>query len=138
MTNIDARIPNPDQRLTQDIDKWAHSLSNLYSNVSKPILDIVLFSKKLATLLVKTPSRTINVIISRVGKVQDTSFYGISSLLVLSELFPLLSESSLPLNNNWKVHIVLATPIWSTTAKKSPSTEAKTGKRLDLMLLSRI
>lgn len=51
LTNIDARIPNPDQRLTQDIDKWAHSLSNLYSNVSKPILDIVLFSKKLATLL---------------------------------------------------------------------------------------
>lgn len=51
LTNIDARIPNPDQRLTQDIDKWAHSLSNLYSNVSKPLLDIVLFSKKLATLL---------------------------------------------------------------------------------------
>jgi len=51
LTNIDSRIPNPDQRLTQDIDKWAHSLSNLYSNVSKPILDIVLFSKKLATLL---------------------------------------------------------------------------------------
>jgi len=51
LTNIDARIPNPDQRLTQDIDKWAHSLSNLYSNVSKPILDIVLFSKKLAVLL---------------------------------------------------------------------------------------
>lgn len=51
LTNIDARIPNPDQRLTQDIDKWAHSLSNLYSNVSKPILDIVLFSKKLSVLL---------------------------------------------------------------------------------------
>jgi ATP-binding cassette subfamily D (ALD) protein 3 len=51
LTNIDARIPNPDQRLTQDIDKWAHSLSNLYSNVSKPILDIVLFSRKLAVLL---------------------------------------------------------------------------------------
>jgi ATP-binding cassette subfamily D (ALD) protein 3 len=51
LTNIDARIPNPDQRLTQDIDKWATSLSNLYSNVSKPILDIVLFSKKLSTLL---------------------------------------------------------------------------------------
>lgn len=51
LTNIDARIPNPDQRLTQDIDKWAHSLSNLYSNVTKPILDIVLFSKKLAAIL---------------------------------------------------------------------------------------
>lgn len=51
LTNIDARIPNPDQRLTQDIDKWAHSLSNLYSNVSKPILDIILFSRKLSVLL---------------------------------------------------------------------------------------
>jgi ATP-binding cassette subfamily D (ALD) protein 3 len=51
LTNIDARIPNPDQRLTQDIDKWAHSLSNLYSNITKPILDIVLFSRRLAALL---------------------------------------------------------------------------------------
>lgn len=51
ITNIDARIPNPDQRLTQDIDKWAHSLSNLYSNITKPILDIVLFSKRLAAIL---------------------------------------------------------------------------------------
>lgn len=48
---IDARISNPDQRLTQDIDKWATSLSTMYSNLSKPILDIVLFSKKLSEML---------------------------------------------------------------------------------------
>ena len=37
--------------MTQDIDKWSSSLSNLYSNFSKPLLDIVLFSKKLAELV---------------------------------------------------------------------------------------
>jgi len=49
--NLDNRIKNPDQRLTQDIEKWATSLSNLYSNFSKPLLDIILFSRKLAELV---------------------------------------------------------------------------------------
>jgi len=48
---LDNRIKNPDQRLTQDIDKWANSLSSLYSNFSKPLLDIIFFSKKLAELV---------------------------------------------------------------------------------------
>ena len=48
MINLDERIKNPDQILTQDIDKWAQSLSVLYSNFSKPLLDIILFSRKLA------------------------------------------------------------------------------------------
>lgn len=51
MCNLDSRIANPDQRLTQDIDKWSQSLSNLYSNFSKPLLDIILFSQKLAELV---------------------------------------------------------------------------------------
>lgn len=51
MTNLDSRIQNPDQRLTSDIDKWATSLANLYSNFSKPLLDIILFSQKLAALV---------------------------------------------------------------------------------------
>lgn len=49
--NLDSRVSNPDQRLTQDIEKWASSLSNLYSNLSKPILDVLLFSRKLAEIL---------------------------------------------------------------------------------------
>lgn len=49
--NLDNRIKNPDQRLTQDIEKWATSLSNLYSNFSKPLLDIVMLSRKLAELV---------------------------------------------------------------------------------------
>lgn len=51
MTNLDDRISNPDQRLTQDIQKWSESLSNLYSNFSKPLLDMILFSRKLAQLV---------------------------------------------------------------------------------------
>ena len=48
LSNIDNRISNPDQRLTEDILKWSESLAQLCSNVSKPILDIYMFSKKLA------------------------------------------------------------------------------------------
>jgi ATP-binding cassette subfamily D (ALD) protein 3 len=48
ITNLDTRIVNPDQIFTNDIEKWANSLANLYSNFSKPILDIILFSKKLS------------------------------------------------------------------------------------------
>ena len=51
LSNLDSRVSNPDQRLTSDIDKWATSLSMIYSNFSKPILDIVLFSRKLAELV---------------------------------------------------------------------------------------
>mmetsp|Transcript_5658 Transcript_5658/g.4870 ORF Transcript_5658/g.4870 Transcript_5658/m.4870 type:complete len:529 (-) Transcript_5658:46-1632(-) len=49
--NLDDRILNPDQRLTVDIQKWAISLSNLYSNFSKPLLDIILFGKKLYSVV---------------------------------------------------------------------------------------
>ncbi len=49
--NLDSRISNPDQRLTADIEKWANSLSTIYSNFTKPTLDIVLFSRKLASVM---------------------------------------------------------------------------------------
>jgi len=51
ITNLDNRISNPDQIFTNDIEKWAYSLSNLYQNFSKPILDIVLFTRKLSETL---------------------------------------------------------------------------------------
>lgn len=49
--NLDSRINNPDQALTETIDKWSKSLSELYSNVTKPLLDIILFSRKLSELV---------------------------------------------------------------------------------------
>ena len=51
LANLDSRIANPDQRLTADIEKWAGSLSMIYSNFSKPTLDIILFSRKLSELV---------------------------------------------------------------------------------------
>ncbi len=48
ISNMDERIQNPDQRLTDDILKWSDCLAQLYSNISKPILDIIMFSRKLS------------------------------------------------------------------------------------------
>ncbi len=46
--NLDSRITNPDQIFTNDVDKWATSLSNLYLNFSKPFLDLALLTRRLS------------------------------------------------------------------------------------------
>jgi ATP-binding cassette subfamily D (ALD) protein 3 len=51
INNLDSRIQNPDQRLTNDIDKWANALSTIYSNFTKPVLDILLFGRELSNLV---------------------------------------------------------------------------------------
>ena len=51
VTNLDSRIDNPDQRMTADIENWADSLSIIYGNLTKPLFDMYVFSKKLAELL---------------------------------------------------------------------------------------
>eukprot|EP01130_Rhizamoeba_saxonica_P018228 TRINITY_DN9054_c0_g1_i1.p1 TRINITY_DN9054_c0_g1~~TRINITY_DN9054_c0_g1_i1.p1 ORF type:complete len:655 (-),score=132.24 TRINITY_DN9054_c0_g1_i1:20-1984(-) len=48
VSNLDNRISNPDQLLTQDVDRFCASLSDLYSNISKPLLDIVIYARKLS------------------------------------------------------------------------------------------
>ena len=35
MGNLDNRISNPDQLLTQDVEKFCNSVVDLYSNLSK-------------------------------------------------------------------------------------------------------
>lgn len=47
VNNLDNRIQNVDQLLTQDIDKFADTLAHLYSDIAKPIVDIGLFAYKL-------------------------------------------------------------------------------------------
>ena len=47
MNNLDNRISNADQLLTQDVEKFCDSVVDLYSNLSKPVLDIAIYVKKL-------------------------------------------------------------------------------------------
>ncbi|KAI8120416.1 hypothetical protein FF38_01537 [Lucilia cuprina] len=57
MSNLDNRIANADQLLTTDIDKFCESATDLYSNISKPILDIFIYVYRLTVNLGgKTPS----------------------------------------------------------------------------------
>lgn len=57
MSNLDNRIANADQLLTTDIDKFCESVTDLYSNVSKPLLDIMIYVYRLTTTLGgQTPS----------------------------------------------------------------------------------
>ncbi|XP_047122836.1 ATP-binding cassette sub-family D member 3 isoform X1 [Hydra vulgaris] len=56
VNNLDSRISNPDQLLTQDLERFCDSIVELYSNVTKPLLDIFLYVKTLvATAGYKTP-----------------------------------------------------------------------------------
>ncbi|KAM7286630.1 ATP-binding cassette sub-family D member 3 [Ixodes scapularis] len=48
MSNLDNRIANPDQLLTQDVEKFCSCLTDLYSNLSKPMLDIILYVRWLS------------------------------------------------------------------------------------------
>ncbi|KAG2173801.1 hypothetical protein INT43_005221 [Umbelopsis isabellina] len=47
IANLDNRLQNADQLLTQDIDKFSENLSHLYSDIAKPLVDICLFAYKL-------------------------------------------------------------------------------------------
>ena len=47
VSNLDNRIRNVDQLITQDIVKFSESLSHLYSDIAKPLVDIGLFAFKL-------------------------------------------------------------------------------------------
>ncbi|XP_041924138.1 ATP-binding cassette sub-family D member 3a isoform X1 [Alosa sapidissima] len=51
MGNLDNRIANADQLLTQDVEKFCNSVAELYSNLSKPLLDIGLYIFKLTSAI---------------------------------------------------------------------------------------
>lgn len=46
--NLDNRIDGADQLITTDINRFCTALANLYSNLGKPLLDIVIFNHQLA------------------------------------------------------------------------------------------
>lgn len=41
LSALDDRIKNPDQLIAVDVSKFSNSLAELYSNLAKPILDMV-------------------------------------------------------------------------------------------------
>jgi ABC-type uncharacterized transport system fused permease/ATPase subunit len=45
---LDTRVRNIDQLMTSDVQLFCTKLASLYSNTAKPLLDIALFSSKLA------------------------------------------------------------------------------------------
>ena len=48
VANLDDRIKNADQCITQDVNKFCFSLAELYSCLSKPLLDTVIYNIQLA------------------------------------------------------------------------------------------
>ncbi|XP_046400594.1 ATP-binding cassette sub-family D member 3 [Ischnura elegans] len=56
MSNLDTRIANADQLLTTDVEKFCDSVTDLYSNVLKPLLDILIYVYRLtANIGAQTP-----------------------------------------------------------------------------------
>ncbi|CAM9253266.1 unnamed protein product [Pylaiella littoralis] len=48
VSNLDDRIANADQAITQDIERFAQSVAELYSNITKPVLDMLVYVRRLS------------------------------------------------------------------------------------------
>ncbi|WVO13006.1 hypothetical protein L204_100615 [Cryptococcus depauperatus] len=48
LANLDDRIKNADQYLTVDIQQFSQKLAEIYSNIAKPVLDVILYNYQLS------------------------------------------------------------------------------------------
>lgn len=48
ISNLDDRIKNPDQMITHDIQRFSTHLAAIYSNLAKPVLDVMLYNYQLS------------------------------------------------------------------------------------------
>ncbi|KAL5015126.1 hypothetical protein ScPMuIL_009396 [Solemya velum] len=75
VSNLDSRLVNADQCLTDDITMFTQSLSHLYSHLSKPMLDVALMSFTLYSLAnsrgasSKIPSVLATVVVAITGNI---------------------------------------------------------------------
>ena len=51
VTQLDKRIQNADQRISADVSTFCRSLATLYTNLSKPLLDLIVFSRRLSGVM---------------------------------------------------------------------------------------
>lgn len=64
MSNLDTRIANPDQLLTTDIEKFSDSVCDLYSNMCKPLMDVMIYVYRITKALgFETPAVLISYLI---------------------------------------------------------------------------
>ncbi|KAG6616583.1 ATP-binding Cassette (ABC) Superfamily [Phytophthora cinnamomi] len=49
VANLDTRVSNADQLLTVDVERFSNSVTELYVNLSKPLLDIAIYAARLAS-----------------------------------------------------------------------------------------
>nr|AZL94687.1 ATP binding cassette subfamily D member 3 [Nephromyces sp. MMRI] len=84
MTSLDCAISQPDQRLTDDVTKWSMSLASLFSNFTKPLLDIILLTSRLSQSIGYT------------GPLSILCWYALSALMlrVLSPNFGIMAAET--------------------------------------------
>ena len=46
-----AGLTGADQRITEDVERFSHAISELYSYTFKPLLDVALFTRSLASIM---------------------------------------------------------------------------------------
>jgi ATP-binding cassette subfamily D (ALD) protein 3 len=65
MANLDGRVSNADQLLTVDVERFSSSITDLYVNMSKPLLDITIYAAKLASSVgVQAPAIMLTYLVS--------------------------------------------------------------------------
>ena len=78
VSNLDSRLTNADQCLTEDISAFSTSVAHLYSSLTKPVLDVILMTYSLYSLAatkgaqVKIPILVAGFVVFATGKILRT------------------------------------------------------------------